>query len=283
VEYSATADTNRIRIGEQFQYSVRIVAGEKQTVRWQNEVDTMGRFEIIDGPRVDSSAANGTKSYQLDYTLTAWDTGYFILFPLPIMVDGDSVSAEPVFMDVVFVDAIPEEPHDIKERRDEPWLWWEIASIVGLVLLFAALIYLIIRRLKNRKPKEIPAQVHIPTIDPMEWVRQEIVALRSDKMYLHGMDKLFFTRLANIPRTYAEMTMNIAALEMPSAEFIEELKAKPEVSATEIQSLKTVLTMADMAKFAKGKFDAQQCEESLDKLELIIGQWYEKQRPKQEK
>lgn len=283
VEYSATADTNRIRIGEQFRYSVRIQAGEKQVVEWQNEVDTMGRFEIIDGPAIDTSLSNGIKEYHLNYSLTAWDTGYFILFPLPILVDGDSVSAKPVFIDVIFVDAIPEEPHDIKERHDEPWLWWEIASIVGMLLLLAAVVYLIIRHLKNRKPKEVPVKVHIPTIDPLEWVRNEIAALRSEKLYLYGMDKAFFTRLANIPRTYAEMTMNIAALEMPSAEFVDELKAKAEVSAAELQSLKNILSMADMAKFAKGKFDAQQCEESLDNLEAILSQWYEKQRPKQEK
>jgi hypothetical protein len=282
VEYSATSDTNRIRIGEQFRYSVRIQASENQTVAWQNEVDTMGRFEIIDGPAIDSSINNGSKEYRLNYTLTAWDTGYFILFPLPILVDGDTVHAEPVFMDVVFVDAIPEEPHDIKERWDEPWRWWEIAGIVGILLLLAAVVYLIIRRLRNRKPAEAPVKVHIPTIDPLEWVRNEIAALRSEKLYLYGLDKQFFTRLANIPRTYAEMTMDIAALEMPSAEFLSLLKTKTEVSAAELQSLKNILSMADMAKFAKGKFDAERCEDALNKLEAIIGQWHSKQAPKQE-
>ncbi len=282
VEYSATSDTNRIRIGEQFRYSVRIQADEHQEVVWQNEVDTMGRFEIIDGPAIDSTINNGSKEYRLNYTLTAWDTGYFILFPLPILVDGDTVHAEPVFMDVVFVDAIPEEPHDIKERWDEPWRWWEIAGIVGILLLLAAVVYLIIRRLRNRKPAEAPAKVHIPTIDPLEWVRNEIAALRSEKLYLYGLDKQFFTRLANIPRTYAEMTMDIAALEMPSAEFLSLLKTKTEVSASELQSLKNILSMADMAKFAKGKFDAESCEDALNKLEAIIGQWHSKQAPKQE-
>jgi hypothetical protein len=283
VEYSATSDTNRIRIGEQFRYSVRIQAGENQTVAWQNEVDTMGRFEIIDGPAIDTSLSNGIKTYHLNYTLTAWDTGYFILFPLPILVDGDTVHAEPVFMDVVFVDAIPEEPHDIKERWDEPWRWWEIAGIVGILLLLAAVVYLIIRRLRNRKPVEVTVKVHIPTIDPLEWVRNEIAALRSEKLYLYGLDKAFFTRLANIPRTYAEMTMDIAALEMPSAEFMAHLKPKAEVSAAELQSLKNILYMADMAKFAKGKFDAENCEDALNKLETIIAQWHSKQQPKQEK
>jgi hypothetical protein len=282
VEYSATSDTNRIRIGEQFRYSVRIKAGENQVVVWQNEVDTMGRFEIIDGPAIDSSINNGSKEYRLNYTLTAWDTGYFILFPLPILVDGDTVHAEPVFMDVVFVDAIPEEPHDIKERWDEPWRWWEIAGIVGILLLLTAVVYLIIRRLRNRKPAEVPVKVHIPTIDPLDWVRNEIAALRSEKLYLYGLDKQFFTRMANIPRTYAEMTMTIAALEMPSAEFLSLLKTKTEVSASELQSLKNILSMADMAKFAKGKFDAESCEDALNKLEAIIGQWHSKQAPKQE-
>jgi hypothetical protein len=191
-------------------------------------------------------------------TITAFDTGHFVIEPLWFGVGQDSIKTNPLLLSVYAPDvdllgdikplkpALPVE-YSFTHWLKANWPWILIGFILGVA------IFLVIRYLKRKpaKAEEVPAA--ISTEDPAHIVAlRKLEVLRNDGLWQKGMVKEYYIRLSDILREYMELRYKILALEETTPEILAELRGRHLDSAL-VSRAQKILKLADMVKFAKAK------------------------------
>lgn len=267
--WNMSADTSSILIGEQINVLLRASTPSESDVLWPDLLDSLNAAEIIKRSGVDTVQLNTETLLEERITVTLWDTGYYVLEPLPLVIDGDTVYSDPIFLSVQGVDDLQENPFDIKEPISAPktlgeWLqelWpWVLA---GLVLLFA------IRWWRNR-PKKHTEEVDLgPKIDPYEQALNQLGELLENKLWQKGEVKEYFDQLTDIARRYLELGHQIPALERTTDETASLLKATPINSEVQLDFI-ALMKEADQVKFAKQKYRDEDCERAYRRAKSFI-------------
>ena len=118
------------------------------------------------------------------------------------------------------------------------WLWW-----VLLALVVAAVVYLLWRKLKSRKPVVKPG-VAIP---PHRRAKDRLRAageLMSDPYQ-------FCILVSDVLRTYVEERFNLHAPDRTTEEFMEELRTSQQLHVDHKALLEDFLSRCDLVKFAR--------------------------------
>lgn len=161
--------------------------------------------------------------------------------------------------DVVDVDTTSEQIRDIADIESVPLTFWDVARWVVLalvLLLIAALVWYIIRRLRRREPL-----IQLPQTPPLpshEVALNALEALRRKQLWQQGAIKEYHTELTDIVRQYLEARCSITSTEMTSDQTLEAFAAwKQRTGDTDSQQseqlLESLLRTADMVKFAKSE------------------------------
>ena len=209
-------------------------------------------------------------------TVTAFDDSLFLIKGLKFIVDGDTLTSNPVKLkvnyfkpDSAFISKIDTTQKfkiaDIKAPKDAPMTFKEFMHRFGLyisvILFLTILIFFIIRYIRKRKidnkplfikekPK-IPA--HVKAIERLNKLK---------KKNLHKKDDLkpFYTEMSNIIRAYTEERFNIPAPEQVTSEIIENFEQTDYASDDLKNKLRELLSLSDTVKFAKNKPDEYENE-----------------------
>ena len=117
----------------------------------------------------------------------------------------------------------------------------------------AAAVWLLLRLIK--KFKKTKKEIIEPAItDPAHVIAfRELEKLRNEKLWQKGETKKYYTRLTEIIRQYLENRFKVYSLELTTSETLEALVKSGFRKDESYNTLKSVLTAADLVKFAKYK------------------------------
>ncbi|MEF3694295.1 MAG: hypothetical protein V3576_03010 [Candidatus Cloacimonadota bacterium] len=202
----------------------------------------------------------------IELTIVPLKTGS-LSFP-QLKVEPVINSATEVYTDRFRVNVLSVRPEnddklrDIKDPKRYRWqkVWW--IYLLALILALAALIYLVIDKLKAKsKPLRIEkaeAQERKPIVlQPWELALQSLEKLLSLHLLQRGEGVEFHFRLAQILRSYLEQVYHLPALEMTTREIS---KALVDLKLSNVSEIRSFLQDCDLIKFAKQDHDETSTE-----------------------
>jgi hypothetical protein len=142
---------------------------------------------------------------------------------------------------------------DIIEPYRAPVTVGEMLPWILAALLLAAVIWFAFRYIKRIRSSRSPEETIIPT-DPAHVIAfRELEKLREEQLWQKGEIKYYYTRLTEILRQYLENRFGVFSLELTTSETLEALVKSGFRKDASYKMLKTILTGADLVKFAKHK------------------------------
>ena len=258
VEYGVMVDTNYMLVGDQ-QHLTFVVRGEPGlNVRFPQLKDSVvSGVEIISGPVRDSLRdADGRWRYEAKYVVTAFDTGVYIIPPMPITVEGEEYNnvlrTDPVaFVVNTYQVDLQQGYHDIVMPYDAPWVFAEILPFLPWILLGLAILgiaWWLWQRYRKNKPLFESKKEEIP---PYVIAIRSLDEIKETKLWQAGREKEYYTRLTDTVRLYLDNELGIPAMEQTSGETLQSLEQCPKVDYGEREKMADLLSTADFVKFAK--------------------------------
>jgi hypothetical protein len=266
LQFKLSLDTNKMLIGEQTQLHLQAEFRKGSVLQWPQIGDTItADIEVVRKSAIDTIASNKVDFIILnqDITITAFDSGYFVIPPMHLLynsagsaLDSTAMIAESNAL-LLEVKGIPvdlkKEFKDIKPILEEPIRFSEILpwllAALGLIVLVLLIIYIYSRYKQNKPLLPIPQApkepAHIIAL-------RKLNALSDKKLWQTGAVKEFYSELTDIMREYMEHSMHFGAMEMVSDDIISNLEQKG-LPEDLMQSTQEVLQTADLVKFAKMK------------------------------
>lgn len=291
IDVRAQADTDKIRIGEQLKLELSATVDMNKLkeaglqLAFPSLPDSFAHWEVVDRSKVDTSGSAREQLFRQVLTITSFDSGHWeipsLKFELQAVAGAavDSAFSAPIGIDV---DNVPVDTtkafKPIKGLRTVPSnLWESILDFIkeywpfivsGLVLLGLIIGWIIYMR---KRPAKAPAPPPVPLEPSYDRTIRLLKELAAEKLWQQGQVKEYYTRLTDILRTYFEEQFGIAALEQTTAELLQNIKPVT-ILNQQRDKLRTLLSLADLAKFAKLQPTPEEHEESLQKA-LEIVEW----------
>jgi hypothetical protein len=263
IQIKSSLDTNMILIGEQTKMSVDFQYPNGADVQFPILKDTIiDKIEILD-LSLDTIPNANFEHYILNYTLTSFDSGYYAI-PPQIIIDnktGDTILGNPLgfAVNTYKIDSTNAGRFfDIKEPYQAPWTLKEfLDEYLSIILIVLLLIILVIVGLWYLKKREKVVKVEPKKVIPKEAAHiiaiRDLTQLKEKKLWQADRTKQYYVELSDIVRAYLENRFKIAALEQTSHEIIESIELGRLLNKEQIGDLKQILSLSDMAKFAKAK------------------------------
>jgi len=271
VNITSAFDSAKIYIGDQIKFTVTYDKPSDLKLNLPVFKDTLCKnIEILSGPHVDSSASqNGRIKIIQKYLITSFDSGHYKV--KPIFAETKSTEGLKRFysdytpLQVMRVKIAPPDttakifdivsPYKAPLTMGEVLPWLLIAIIAGIITLAAVRYF---RKLKKAVPGSEP---YIPP-DPAHVIAfRELELLKNEELWQKGEVKKYYTRLAEILRQYLENQFSVFSLELTTSETLEALLKTGFKKNGSYNVLKSVLTGADLVKFAKYKPETSENEE----------------------
>ena len=264
-------DTNLLRIGEQFNVTIKIYEVDKNEIFFPDSNLLFQDFELLNSSPL-FERNNQDKFCHKSFLLTSFDTGQFILDSIPVLIaQKDSLFTNAV--SVTFL-SLPVDTtnqfFDIKPPKKIPFkfkeLMFYLPYLLG-VLLLIFLVFLVFKFL-NREETTIVNEID-PAIPIDVYFLNQLKELKSKKYLQKKMYINFYTKLSEIFRGYLELRFNIPALESSTNELkimIEELKINK-------SWMSNFFRTSDIVKFAKGLSSDKEGETSFLHIEKFIKEY----------
>ena len=221
------------------------------------QADTLSAMvEIAERPAADTTdLGNNRIQINRDLIIQSFDSGLWVIKPIPYVVNGDTAYCNQLTLKVLPVDVSKmQDIHDIKPGEEVPfslfdWLpdyWW--LWLLALLLLFGGIWAYRKYYKKGINPLK-PTKKRLP---PYEEAMINLRNLKAAELWQRGQEKEYFTGLTDILRVYIDRRFHINAVEMTSTQIIETLKENRETKAVNEQ-LEMILEVADIVKFANAR------------------------------
>jgi len=225
--------------------------------------------EIVGIPKIDTvGVRDGLIDIESQLILTSFDSGSYRLPPFPAYRIKSSGEVDTLWFDggpfevtTIQIDTTTYKPFDVKGQLNYPFSFREMLPWAGVLLLIAALSYLVYRIIKNRREnRDIFGRVKVE--DPAHIVAlKKLEKLRNGKMWLKDQ-KQFFTEVIDTLREYMEKRYSMQTMEKTSGEILEEL-SKVNMEPKVYIELEELLKLSDLVKFAKYRAEEQECERAI--------------------
>lgn len=269
VNVTASFDTSRIFIGDQINFTIRVDKPSDLKISMPFLKDTLCKnIEILSGPVIDSSKQNGRTSIVEKYIVTSFDSGYYQLPPVYVELQNkDGVKrylSDYMRLEVKRINITPADTtskiYDIVKPYKAPVTFDEILPWVLIIALICAIAWLTMKYIKNHKKIKVWNEPVINP-DPAHIIAfRELEKLRAEELWQKGDIKHYYTRLTEILRQYLENRFGVFSLELTTAETLQSLLKTGFKKDESYNQLKTILTGADLVKFAKHNPDASENE-----------------------
>jgi hypothetical protein len=272
VSVTAAFDTSRILIGDQINFSVIVNQPADLKLSLPFFKDTLSKnIEILSGPVIDTSYISGNKIRITEkYLITSFDSGFYRVDPV-FAETSDKNGLKRFYSDysVLEVSRVKLTPPDTSAKIFDiaapyraPVTLGEILPWILLFLLAALIVWLIIKLVRKfrKTKKEVIIKVNIEPAHVIAF--RELEKLQSEMLWQKGETKKYYTRLTEIIRQYLENRFQVYSLELTTSETLEALVKTGFKKNESYNKLKSVLTGADLVKFAKYKPEPTENEAS---------------------
>ena len=258
VTFKAKLDSATLLMGKTTALHLEIVQDKDARGFFPGEqADTLSAMvEIADRPQADTTdLGNNRIQINRDLIIQSFDSGMWIIKPIPYVVNGDTAYCNQLTLKVLPVDVSKmKDIHDIKPVETVPfnlfdWLpdyWW--AWLLGLALIVGGIWAYRKYYKKGINPLK-PSRKRLP---PYEEAMINLRNLKAAQLWQQGQEKEYFTGLTDILRVYIDRRFHINAVEMTSSQIIDTLKRNEETKAVNEQ-LEMILEIADIVKFANAR------------------------------
>lgn len=251
-------DTTTILLGDQINLKLGIELPTGAKVTFPLFADTLTKeIEIIKTHPTDTVLKNGTVTFSQLLTITAFDSGYFVIPPIPITYylpnDTATYFAETEAMLLESKKVQINEQEDIKELKDifnAPLTFREILPYILALIGLIILLYLAYVYWRKYHKKETVSFIRKPAIPPHTEALTALDILKNKKLWENGFVKEYYTELTDILRNYLQHAFGVNAPELTTDETFDALASTP-VPEAESTKLKNILVLSDLVKFAK--------------------------------
>ncbi len=261
IRVSASFDTSRIFIGDQLKYSLSIEQPDNVTLNLPVIKDTLVKnIEVISGPVTDTvKNENGMLIIKQGYLITSFDSGRYQVRPVFAELKGsDGIKrfySDYSYLEVLRPDIAPADTtlkiYDIISPYRAPVtigeiLPWILGLIAAIVIAYFAIKYI-------KKLRKEPSETEIIVLkDPAHVIAlRELEQLKELRLWQKGEVKQYYSSLTEILRKYLENRFCVFSLELTTSETLYALLKTGFRKDKSYEDLKTVLSGADMVKFAK--------------------------------
>jgi hypothetical protein len=279
VTVDAKMDSIQIWIGQQTKLSYEFTQQPDQHVQTPifSEVITPG-LEIVDRFGNDTlKAADGYLQIKQSYVVTAFEDTLLLVPPFPFVSGEDTVWSPELSLKVIqpfVIDTTQIQIADIKDVFKPRFsLWYFIkksAPYVGILILLAAIVYLIIR-LSKRKSVAVQELVE-NKIPPYDLAIDQLNKIKQEKLWQQNRHKEYHSQLTDVLRGYIEGLFLIPAPEMTSAEILAYLNFLKTENKDVYYNLQQILQLADLIKFAKWNVGPDEHELSLNNAFMFVNE-----------
>lgn len=263
----ALLDRYSIRIGEQctLKLKVHYIEGTaKAKVTWPVIDDTLNpRILFLSHDTISTTLVDRVSvmyEQKSQYVLTCFDSGLWVIPPVPFIVNDDTAWTQPLelYVNTVKVDTtkpikaivgIYDVPPPPKIEEETSYLWWWIGG--GLLLTAAIVFFLVTRKKKEVAPPPSPP-AHVPL--PHEIILQKLNEMAIKKPWRDGNLKGHYTELTELMRGWLVERFRFPAKEMTTYQTMLRLRRTPD-SGNKTSELEYVLRTADLVKFGKAAPD----------------------------
>ena len=258
VTFKARLDSASLLMGKTTALHLEITQDKAARGFFPNEqADTLNAMvEIAERLKADTTdLGNNRIQINRDLIIQSFDSGLWVIKPIPYVVNGDTAFCNQLTLKVLPVDVSQmKDIHDIKPVEDVPfnlldWLpdyWW--AWLLGLLLIGGG-IWVYRKYYKKGINPLKPSKKRLP---PYEEAMINLQNLKAAQLWQQGQEKEYFTGLTDILRVYIDRRFHINAVEMTSSQIIDTLKKNDETKAVNEQ-LEMILEVADIVKFANAR------------------------------
>ncbi len=269
---SAAIDSTTLFIGDQTDLHLRATCevGEQVQLPVLSE-ELIPGIEIVDKTIIDTAMLNdGRVQYNQYVTLTSFEDSLFYIAPLPFVSGDDTVWSESLTLNVVQpfeMDSTDMAITDIKGIYKAPIWWWGTLRWVLLALAIAGIGvggYYLITYLQSRARKSEDEVLPAEPLRPAEEVALEkLDAIREQKIWQTGQVKEYHTQLTDVVREYIARRFEVSSVEQTSDETLRAMRGLLSDKKELYESLREMLTLADLVKFAKWTATPDENEKSL--------------------
>ena len=272
----ATIQPTEILIGEQALINLKVITPKDKVISFPvYDKELIPGIEIITMLPPDTVIENNVMTLNFKYIVTSFDSTLYHVPFIPIFDGTDTIYSNSFGLKVTSpelsdstlnylekiqrgetdsIDFKQLQLNEIKPIKKTPFVWtdylWILWLVLGIALILALmglLIYFIIKKKKKgyifKPPVVLPA--HVRAIN-------ELDKLKSEKIWMQGREKEYYSRLTDILRLYIFEREGVNAMEMTSGEIMNSILQISEIQSV-YDNLKQILTTADLVKFAKYK------------------------------
>ncbi len=268
----ANIDSTELLIGNQTILTFEWEQYPKQTVKAPIFSDTIVNFlEIIEKPTIDTTIISEEVSkINIKYRITSFEDTLIYIRPMPFVVGKDTIWSNPLSLKIIQpfkIDTENGDMADIKPIYNPPFDWKNFIKqtvLIILIILLLVLLFILIKKYLIKRPKrEIIKTISTPTLSAYEEAINNLQDLEKRKLWQHQRTKEYHTELTDILRIYIEKTFVIHCMEMTSDEILHALSTLKREQKEIFTTLKNILTLADLVKFAKWTPEMGENEKSL--------------------
>ena len=279
VVVAATLDSAQMVIGSQCNLQLQATVSEGEQVQFPvYGTELIPEIEIVNRSGIDTlMLKDGRLQMTQSLTLTSFKDSLFFIPGLAFANDGDTFFTEDLSLNVIqpfIIDSADNAITDIKPIYKAGIWWWSIirAALLWLacVAVVTAIVFLIIW-LRRRKKKSEEEPIAPELLRPAEEVALEkLDKIKTDKIWLQGRQKQYHTDLTDVIREYISRRYGISSQEQTSNEVLTQLQPAMKEQKDLFLSLKQMLSLADLVKFAKWNPMPDENEKSLaDAYEFV--------------
>ncbi|MEE1063772.1 MAG: hypothetical protein UH071_08905 [Paludibacteraceae bacterium] len=286
---TAKMDSAHIGLGRQTAVHLTLTQPKDQDFELQVEKDSTGKVDVVKLKKADTLDKGGSLEIKQDVIITSFDSGSCVVPPFKYVniKTGETLTSEPLALEVnndieiKLDEAGQPDSTSVKDIKDIMTLgfdWGKFFTILLIILLIAVLGFLgwkygwpyIQKTLAKKKGEgivhdepEIVLPIDVVAINKLDEIKAKRIWKDSTRI------KEYYTDVTETLREYFCSRFNISAMEMTSDEILDELRYNTDAMPI-IPELKSILSKADMAKFAKAIPTEEDCEMSLANAYLIV-------------
>lgn len=256
VTVEASLDSTAILIGQQLQLHTKVNCAKGTKVvfpKYAAGTVTEG-VEMLEASDIDTLVSDDGQHWTLsrDYTLTAFDSAVYMIPRVEVEVAGRKYrSPREIKLAVNTPDVDVQHPDELRPTKGPvegvfEWstslLMWSLSVWFCFVVFVCCAILLAVSRPVKRVVKVVP-----PT-PPQKTAINAIERLRDEEREGEHQ-KEYYMQLTDVLRTYIVERFGFNAREMTTYEIVDNLRRRGDAAA--IDELHSILSVADLVKFAK--------------------------------
>lgn len=280
ITVKAKLDTTEFLIGDQVGLELEVKQPIKEFVGIPIfEQNVNQELEVLEQSENDTTLLE-TGHYIIKKRLlvTAFDSGYYALPPIPFLYYSDTLRTDPILFHVKTVPVDTSQAiKDIKMPYGAPLSFTEVFPWAGGGVVLAIVIFILVYIIRKLRRKE-PIIRRIKPREPAHIIAfRDLERLKKDKLWQQNKIKEYYTDLTDVLRLYLWNRYSIRTLERTSEEILGSLEISDFNDDEAYNTLKDIFQLSDLVKFAKFKPIADEHEKCLsgaynfvDRTKLII-------------